>query len=246
MDEIFKSFPYIGALTAGLLSFLSPCVLPLIPSYLTFITGVSFEDLQGAADEDLRSAADKRKIQLLTVSHSLLFILGFSSVFIALGASSSFIGRLFSAYQDWVRIVGGSVMIIFGLFVAGFFSFGFLQKEKRFHPQKKPLGYIGTIIIGMAFAAGWTPCIGPILGTILLYAGSQESTSYGIGLLSMYSLGLAIPFLFASLAFNTFLSYSKRIRKHMRAIMLASGLLLVAFGLLLLTDNITWLTSLFQ
>lgn len=238
MDEIFKSFPYIGALIAGLLSFLSPCVLPLIPSYLTFITGVSFEDLQ--------AAADKKKIQLLTISHSLVFVLGFSAVFIALGASSSMIGSLFSAYQDWVRIIGGVVMIFFGLFVAGFFRFDFLQQEKRFHPQKKPIGYLGTFIIGMAFAAGWTPCIGPILGTILLYASSQDSTAYGIGLLAMYSLGLAIPFLFASLAFNTFLSYSKKIRKHMHLIMIVSGLLLIAFGLLLLTNKLTWLTSLIQ
>jgi len=238
MNEIFQSFPYIGALTAGLLSFLSPCVLPLIPSYLTFITGVSFEDLQ--------IATEKKEIRVRTVSHSLLFILGFSAVFIALGASSSMIGKLFSAYQDWVRIIGGAVMIFFGLFVAGFFRIGFLQREKRFHPHKKPVGFAGTFIIGMAFAAGWTPCIGPILGTILLYAGSQESTVYGVGLLSMYSLGLAIPFLFASLAFNTFLSYSKKVRKHMRIIMIASGILLIGFGILLLTNKIVWLSTLLQ
>ena len=238
MDTIFKSFPYLGALTAGFLSFLSPCVLPLIPSYLTFITGVSFEDLQ--------NAADKRKIQVLTLTHSFLFVLGFSAVFIALGASSSLIGQLFSIYQDWIRIIGGAVMIFFGIFVAGFLRFGFLQKEKRFHPQEKPVGFLGTFVIGMAFAAGWTPCIGPILGTILLYAGSQDSTAYGVGLLSFYSLGLAVPFLFASLAFNAFLSYSKKIRKHMRIIMIISGILLISFGLLLITDKLVWLTSYFQ
>lgn len=238
MDPIFNSFPYVGALTAGFLSFLSPCVLPLIPSYLTFITGVSFEDLQ--------DASDKRKIQVLTVSHSFLFVLGFSAVFIALGASSSLIGRLFSAYQDWIRIIGGTIIIFFGLFVTGLFRFNFLQKEKRFHPQEKPVGYIGTFIIGMAFAAGWTPCIGPILGTILLYAGSQDSTAYGVGLLSLYSLGLAIPFLFASLAFNAFLSYSKKVRQYMKFIMIGSGILLIGFGLLLVTDKIVWLSSLFQ
>ena len=237
MEEFFKSFPYIGALVAGLLSFLSPCVLPLIPSYLTFITGVSFEDLQ--------HGADNRQIHYLTISHSLSFILGFSTVFIVLGASSTMLGRLFSAYQDWVRIIGGTVMIFFGFFVAGFFRLGFLQKEKRIHFPKKPVGFLGAFVIGMAFAAGWTPCIGPILGTILLYAGSQNSTAYGVGLLSMYSLGLAIPFLFASVAFNSFLSYSKKLRKHMRLIMIASGLLLVAFGLLLLTNKFTLLKTLF-
>jgi cytochrome c-type biogenesis protein len=238
MEEIFNSFPYIGALTAGILSFLSPCVLPLIPSYLTFISGVSFDDMQ--------IAADKKRIQFLTVSHSLLFILGFSAVFIALGASSSLVGRLFSAYQDWVRIIGGAIMIFFGLFVAGVFRISFLQCEKKFHLQKRPVGFLGSIVIGMAFAAGWTPCIGPILGTILLFASSQESTAYGVRLLSMYSLGLAIPFLFASLAFNSFLSYSKWIRSHMRIIMIASGLLLIGFGLLLLTNKIIWITTLFQ
>jgi cytochrome c-type biogenesis protein len=130
--------------------------------------------------------------------------------------------------------------------VTGLFRFNFLQKEKRFHPQEKPVGYIGTFIIGMAFAAGWTPCIGPILGTILLYAGSQDSTAYGVGLLSLYSLGLAIPFLFASLAFNAFLSYSKKIRQYMKFIMIGSGILLIGFGLLLVTDKIVWLSSLFQ
>lgn len=238
MDAFFNSFPYIGALAAGFLSFLSPCVLPLIPSYLTFITGVSFEDLQ--------DATDKRKIQILTVSHSLLFVLGFSAVFIALGAGSSLLGRFFSAYHDWIRIIGGTIIIFFGLFVTGFFRFGFLQKEKRFHPQEKPVGYLGTFIIGMAFAAGWTPCIGPILGTILLYAGSQNSTAYGVELLSLYSLGLGIPFLVASLAFNAFLFYSKKVRQYMRFIMIGSGILLICFGLLLVTDKIVWFSSLLQ
>jgi len=238
MDELFKSFPYLGALAAGLLSFLSPCVLPLIPSYLTFITGVSFDDLQ--------MGGDNRKIRLLTATHSLFFIFGFSAVFIAMGAASSMLGNLLAAYHHWIRIIGGIIMIVFGVFVAGFWNIGFLQRERRFHPHKKPVGFLGSTVIGMAFAAGWTPCIGPILGTILLYAGSQESTAYGIRLLAMYSLGLAVPFLFSSLAFNSFLAYSKRLRSYMRFIMLASGLLLIGFGLLLVTDKIVWLTSLFQ
>ena len=238
MDEIFKSFPYAGALAAGLLSFLSPCVLPLIPSYLTFITGVSFNDLQ--------TRDSRKKIRLLTVSHSFFFVLGFSVVFIFLGAASSFLGRMLTAYQDWIRIIGGLIIIFFGFFVAGFGRIGILQREKRFHLHKKPVGFLGSTVIGMAFAAGWTPCIGPILGTILFYAGSQESTGYGIRLLSMYSLGLAVPFLFASIAFNSFLVYSKKLRSHMELIMLVSGILLIGFGILLLTDRIVWLTSLFQ
>lgn len=237
MSDLFNAFPYIGALIAGLLSFLSPCVLPLMPSYLSFITGISFEDLQ--------NATNKKKIQMLTLKNSLFFILGFSLVFISLGASSSVIGRLFVSYQEWIRIIGGVVIIFFGLFVAGFFQMNFLQRDKRFHLSGKPTGYLGSVVVGTAFAAGWTPCIGPILGTILLYASAQGSTLYGVKLLSMYSLGLAIPFLFASLAFNSFLIYSKKIRKYMKFIMLASGILLIAFGILLLTNKLTLLTSLF-
>jgi len=237
MSDLFNAFPYIGALIAGLLSFLSPCVLPLMPSYISYITGVSFEDLQ--------DSTDKKRIQMLTLTNSLFFILGFSLVFISLGASSSVIGRLFNSYQEWIRIIGGVVIIFFGLFVAGLFQVNILQRDKRFHLSGKPTGYLGSVVVGTAFAAGWTPCIGPILGSILLYASAQGSTFYGVKLLSMYSLGLAIPFLFASLAFNSFLSYSKKIRKYMRFIMLASGILLVAFGILLLTNKLTLLTSLF-
>ena len=238
MSEFFDTFPYIGALAAGVLSFLSPCVLPLVPSYISFITGISFE---GLSDD-----SDRKRIQFLTIANSLLFIMGFSCVFIALGASSSFIGRLFGDFQDWIRVGGGVLMIFFGLFIAGFFQFPFLVKERGLHLSGKPAGFIGSFIVGMAFAAAWTPCIGPILGTILVYASTRGSVVYGIKLLSVYSLGLAIPFLFASLAFNTFLNYSKWLRKYMRGIILISGMLLVVFGVLLLTDKITWLTSLFS
>jgi cytochrome c-type biogenesis protein len=238
MSDLFDAFPYIGALAAGLLSFLSPCVLPLIPSYMSFITGISFEGLAGASD--------RKRIQFLTIVNSLLFVLGFSCVFITLGASSSFVGRLLVGLQDWLRIIGGLLMIFFGLFVAGFFQLPFLVKERGLHLSGKPAGYLGTFVVGMAFAAAWTPCIGPILGTILVYAGTSGSVVYGVKLLALYSLGLAIPFLFASLAFNTFLSYSKRLRKYMRWIIVTSGMLLVVFGLLLLTDKFSWLTSLFS
>ncbi len=236
MNNFFTAFPYIGALTAGALSFLSPCVLPIIPSYISFITGISFEDLQ---EEN-----DRKRMQFLTVSNSLLFIFGFSAVFITLGASSSALGQLFIKFQDWVRIIGGALMVFLGLFISGLFQFSFLMKEKRLHLRGKPAGYLGSIAVGMAFAAAWTPCIGPILGTILVYAGTKGSSVLGVKLLSMYSLGFAIPFLFASMAFNTFLSYSMKIRKYMRYVMLASGILVVIFGLLLLFNKINWLASL--
>lgn len=236
MNNFANTFPYVSAMGAGILSFISPCVLPLIPSYLSFITGVSFEDLQ--------AGADKKRIRLLTLTNSLMFILGFSTVFITLGASSSVIGKLLLDFQTWLRIIGGIVIIFFGLFVAGFIQPKALLYEKRFNLHGRPTGYLGAIVIGMAFAAGWTPCIGPILGSILMYAGTKGSAIYGIKMLAMYSLGLAIPFMFAALAFNTFLSYSAKLRQYMRIILIVSGIILIGFGFLLLFNKINWLTSL--
>ncbi len=215
---------------AGLLSFLSPCVLPLLPSYVSFITGISFEDLTAGVDQ--------RRIRRLTIISSLCFITGFSTVFIALGASSSMIGRIMFEYQEWIRIAGGVLIIIFGLFVAGILKMDFLMREKKVHLSGKPVGYVGTFLVGMTFAAGWTPCIGPILGTILLYASSKGSTLYGLKLLAVYSLGLALPFFVSSLAINSFLSYSRGLMKYMRIIMVASGLLLIVFGLMMLTNRL--------
>ena len=223
------------AFFAGLLSFLSPCVLPLVPSYISFITGVSFEDL--------KDSEDRKRVRFLTITNSLAFIAGFSLIFIALGASSSVVGRFLFEYQDWIRIIGGILVIFFGLFVSGVLKLDFLTRERKFHLTGKPAGYIGTFFVGMTFAAAWTPCIGPILGTILVYASSKGSAVYGFKLLSVYSLGLALPFFLSSLMFNSFLSYSGKIRRYMRVIMMVSGLLLIVFGLLLLTNNVRQLTS---
>ncbi len=231
MNDI--SFPL--AFLAGILSFLSPCVLPLLPSYVSFITGISFEELT----ENI----DRKRIRYLTITNSLAFISGFSFIFLALGASSSLLGRYFLAYQDTIRIAGGILIIIFGLFVAGILRLDFLIKERKVHLSGKPAGYIGTFLVGMTFAAGWTPCIGPILGGILVYAGSKASAVYGLKLLFVYSLGLGIPFLASSLAINTFLSYSKKIHRYMKAIMIISALILIAFGILLLTNQLTILSG---
>ena len=227
------SFPL--AFLAGIMSFLSPCVLPLLPSYVSFITGVSFEDLT--------TGTDRRKIRYLTITNSLTFILGFSSVFVALGASSSAVGKFMFEYQEWIRIGGGILIIVFGLFVAGFLKMDFLMRDKKVHLSGKPAGYVGTFLVGMTFAAGWTPCIGPILGTILLYASSQGSAFYGFKLLAVYSLGLALPFFISSLAINSFLSYSKKLMRYMRVIMIVSGLLLILFGILLLTNRVREFTG---
>lgn len=227
------SFPL--AFLAGIMSFLSPCVLPLLPSYVSFITGVSFEDLT--------AGTDRRKIRYLTITNSLTFILGFSAVFVALGASSSVVGKFMFEYQEWIRIGGGILIIVFGLFVAGFLKLDFLMRDKKVHLSGKPAGYVGTFLVGMTFAAGWTPCIGPILGTILLYASSQGSAFYGFKLLAVYSLGLALPFFVSSLAINSFLSYSKKLMRYMRVIMIISGLLLILFGILLLTNRVREFTG---
>lgn len=228
-----KDISFTLAFLAGILSFLSPCVLPLVPAYISFVTGLSLDEL--------KSAPSMSK----AMGNTLAFIMGFSTIFIALGASSSFIGSLFLRYQDYIRIAGGILTIVFGLFIAGFLKVDFLMREMRFHVEKGPAGYVGAFFIGMSFAAGWTPCIGPILGTILIYAGSKASATYGLKLLSVYSLGLAIPFVLSTLGINALLSHTRKIYRYMKIIMGVSGLILIGFGVLLLTNRISQLSSLF-
>ena len=226
---------YLGAFLGGVFSFLSPCVLPLIPSYVSFITGISFEDFK---------TGNKALIRKLTIISSLAFITGFSTVFVLLGVFSSFLGRFFAVYYDEIRIIGGVIIIIFGLYIMGVFKIGFLSTERRVHLKSKPRGYIGSFVVGLSFAGGWTPCIGPILGTILLVASTAGSTFYGFKLLLIYSAGLAIPFFITSLAINTFLSRFSAVQKYMRPVMILSGLFLIAFGILFLTDSVTFLVGL--
>lgn len=231
--KAMKDVSFTLAFFAGVLSFLSPCVLPLVPAYVSFVTGLSIDELKAAPRLSK------------TMGNTLAFIMGFSTIFVALGASSSFVGRLFLRYQDYIRTGGGILTIIFGLFIAGFLKMDFLMREKRFHIEKGPAGYVGAFFIGMSFAAGWTPCIGPILGTILIYASSKASASFGLKLLSVYSLGLAVPFILSTAAINAFLSHVKRIYKFMKIIMVVSGLILIGFGVLLLTNRISQLSSVF-
>ena len=219
------------AFTAGVFSFLSPCVLPLVPSYLTFVTGMSLEDLQEGVN---------RKA---TFIHSLLFVIGFSSIFILLGASASFLGQFFRAYQDWIARIGGLIIIILGMHLAGVFKLTPLMREKRIHLHDKPAGYLGTLAVGLAFGAGWTPCIGPILGAILTYGATQDTMWAGVGLLSVYSLGLAVPFLAASLALDWFLQTFQKFRKWIPVIEKGSGILLIVLGLLLLTGRLSVLAA---
>jgi len=227
---------YPLAFMAGVVSFVSPCVLPLLPSYITLITGLSFEELT--------KTSQKANVRFLTITHSFTFILGFSLIFILFGVSSSYIGSLFFKYKDWIRIGGGIFLIIFGLFIAGILKINFFMKEKKFYISSNPTGYISTFLIGIAFAAGWTPCIGPILGSILVIATTEGSTIYGIKLLSVYSLGLALPFFLSSLLINTFLSYSKKLQKYIKIITFISGITLFVFGIILLTNQLQSISDL--
>jgi len=219
------------AFTAGLFSFLSPCVWPLVPSYLTLVTGMSLEDLQEGVN---------RKT---TFIHSLLFVLGFSAIFITLGASASFMGQFFKQYEVWIARIGGVVIIVLGLHLSGVFKLAPLMREMRVHVSDKPAGYLGTLGVGMAFGAGWTPCIGPILGAILTYGFSQDTMWAGVGLLAAYSAGLAIPFLLAALALDAFLQTFRRFRTWIPVIEKASGIMLIGLGILLMTGQLTALTA---
>ncbi|HEV2180742.1 MAG TPA: cytochrome c biogenesis protein CcdA [Gemmatimonadaceae bacterium] len=220
------------AFTAGLLSFLSPCVLPLIPSYVTFITGMSVDEVQRA-----------RRTALI---HALLFILGFTLIFLALGATASALGRVLLAARDWVARAGGVLIIAFGLYLLGVFDSRTLDRERRVHFADKPVGYLGTVLVGIAFGAGWTPCIGPILGSILVYTSTQADLHRGLLLLFVYSLGLGVPFLIAALAIDRFLIAFGRYRGAMVWMSRAGGVLLIVIGLLLVTHYFTWLASYLQ
>lgn len=219
---------FAGALLAGALSFASPCVLPLVPAYLCFLGGTSLDRLQDG------EATDTRRV----VASSFAFVAGFSLVFIGLGASATALNRLLLDNMGWLTVVAGSLIVLLGLHVMGVFRLSVLNYEKRLHVEARPAGLFGAFIIGLAFAFGWTPCVGPILAAILMVAGSSDDMWYGTSLLGAYALGLGAPFILASLAVKPFLSFLKRFRRHMRKVELTTGALLVATGGLILTGNL--------
>jgi len=208
----------ITAFIYGLLSFFTPCILPLVPAYITYITGMDLETLQ-------EGTAERSHIFL----NSVLFVVGFSIVFILLVIPANFLGNVLLEYQIWVHRIAGIIIMVFGLHIAGIINIGILNMEKKLHLSERPGGYLGSLVIGITFAAGWSPCIGPILASIILIASTQ-SMATGVFLLGMYSLGLAIPFLVTALAINQFLQYYKGILQHTKTIMLVSGLILVFVG----------------
>lgn len=220
-----SSVSYLSALLAGGLSFVSPCVLPLIPGYISFISGVSMEEL---TDKEKSSKHLSR-----IIANTIFFVLGFSTVFIALGASASFIGMWLFQNLGIFNKVAGVIIFLLGLHVTGLVRIKALNYEKRIHAGQKKFGILGSGLIGMAFAFGWTPCIGPILGSILTLAANQETVSQGIILLSFYSAGLGVPFILTALLFNFLIGFFGFIKRHFRAVEIISGGLLMLIGILI-------------
>ena len=219
------------SLAMGLISFASPCILPLIPSYVSYITGISYDELV--------SRESRRKNMNITLLHSLAFVAGFSIIFVLLGATASMAGSVLSQHLDAIRVVGGVLIIIMGVFVMDVVNIPFLQREAKLHLKTRPAGYIGTVVVGMIFGAGWTPCTGPFLGSVLTLAMTSDTLGSGMVLLLLYSLGLGIPFILSALAISAFLSSFSKLKKHFKAIKITSGVILVIMGVLLLMDKMT-------
>lgn len=223
------------AFAAGIFSFLSPCVLPLIPSYLSFVSGVSLDEMRGdQAPTDVRSRV---------VLNSIAFIVGFSLVFVSLGASASFLGSLFFGYRNLIRILGGLFILVVGFYLIGLFKIAALERYLQFNLKDKPAGYLGSVLVGITFAVAWTPCVGPILGAILALAGTSGEVSRGTLLLTTYAAGLALPFFLSALAIDSFFQFSQSFRRYIQTIHVMGGVLLVVVGILLLTDYMTFLNS---
>jgi cytochrome c-type biogenesis protein len=224
----------LAAFAAGFLSFISPCVLPLIPGYISFISGMTLEEMQGQSDP--ASASSSRQRVLLA---SIAFVMGFTVVFVIMGASATAIGKFVKEYAPIIAKIAGTLLVIFGLHMMGVFRIRLLENDTRVHTNRKPAGPLGAFVVGTAFAFAWTPCIGPILGGILTMAASRDSVGEGMQMLAAYSLGLGIPFLLTSVAINQFFTAAARIRKHYRTIEIVSGVLLILVGLLIFFDQFT-------
>lgn len=220
------------AFTAGLLSFLSPCVLPLVPSYVTFITGLSVEDVS--------------KSRKLAVIHALLFISGFTIIFMLLGAGATTLGFVVKSNRIWMARIGGALIIVFGLYLLGVLNIGAFARERRVHLADKPMGYLGSVLVGITFGAGWSPCIGPILGAILTYTASEANLQRGMLLLFAYSMGLAVPFLAAAFAVDWFLRVFARFKGYLGYVQKVAGVLLIIVGLLMVTNYFTILATMLQ
>ena len=222
------------AFLGGLVSFLSPCVLPLVPSYVTFVTGMTLDEL---------TAADRWTARRHAAIHAALFILGFGLVFVALGATATLVGEALRRALPLLQQVGGVIIAAFGLYLLGVLRPSWLMRDGRVQLASKPAGHIGTVLAGAAFGAGWTPCVGPVLASILLYAGMQGTMGEGMVLLAAYTLGLGIPFFVAAVGFNWFLASTSRVRRWIVPLERAAGALLVVVGVLLFTGRFTVISN---
>ena len=231
MDQI----NIVTAFVFGLLSFISPCVLPIIPGYISFISGYSLNEMTG----------ENKTARRAMLVNTLFFIAGFTLIFVLMGAAATSIGQVLNENLSLISKIAGVIIIIFGLHMIGIFKIGFLNYEKRFHLQDKKLGILGSFTVGSAFAFGWTPCIGPVLAGILAIASQQETVMQGVVLLTVYSLGLGIPFLLTSLSINKFFNVFNRIKKHFHAIEVVGGVMLIAVGVLMITNYLTIIASYF-
>jgi len=227
---------YFGALLAGLLSFLSPCVLPLVPPYLCFLGGTTFDQLTGEDETPSH-------VYTTVVMSSVAFVLGFTTVFVILGATATAAGQLLAANLPLLAKIAGVVIIIAGLHFLGVIHLPILHREARYHADSRPAGLVGAYVIGLAFAFGWTPCIGPVLGAILAVAAGEDSVRLGVSLLFVYSLGLGIPFIIAAIAIRPFLNTMQRFRRHLATVEKVLGGFLVLTGILFLTDAMTLISS---
>src|SRR5215831_171360 len=225
------------AFAAGLISFLSPCVLPLVPGYISIISGSSLDQLKAQRDDG--------KLLRTVLMNSIMFIVGFSITFILLGATATWLGQVLLSRMRLLGQIAGLVLIAFGIHLIGIIKFNFLYKDKRFHNVEKPRGLFGALVLGLAFAFGWTPCIGPILAGIMTIASTKETVTEGMFLLAVYSAGLGIPFLLTSLALNQFLAFYGRFKRHFHAVEIVSGALVVVVGLLILTGSLSRLATYF-
>jgi len=227
---------YFGALFAGLLSFLSPCVLPLVPPYLCFLGGTTFDQLTGEDETPSH-------VYMTVIMSSVAFVLGFTTVFVILGATATVLGQLVAANLPLLAKIAGVIIIIAGLHFLGVIHIPLLHREARYHADTRPAGLVGAYLIGLAFAFGWTPCIGPVLGAILAVAAGEGSVSQGVGLLFVYSLGLGIPFILAAVAIRPFMSAMQRFRGHLAMMEKVLGGFLVLTGILFLTNSMTFISG---
>jgi cytochrome c-type biogenesis protein len=236
-----ENVPFLVAFTAGVLTFLSPCILPLIPSFIVYITGISLGHLK----DEHKSETEAGKVHMKTITHTLVFIAGFSVVFILLGLTATAIGQVLFHYQKIIRMVGGLLIIFFGLTIMGVIKLGFMEKDHHFQVHAKKASYLGSFLVGLTFAAAWTPCAGPILGSILVIAGTEGSIPRGAALLALYSAGIAVPFLITALAINRFMKFFNKFKKVMGYVNIVGGILLVIVGIMIMTDSLNKISQIF-